>query len=421
MNQDYTETRLDNGLVIGLQRTPTKTIAGRLRVKYGSLHERPQEGLAHFLEHCIVVGGTRKYSPEEVDKKLQLFINWNASTDFHKTEFPVHMLSEYLEDYLDLFSDIAFYPRLESRIVEEERQRLLREISQGKSSTSFKDNKIFYIAILGNNEHTYSGLRNEELVQNFTLEDLRLLHNKGYFVNNMDLILVGDLPDNIESLIAKYFSDKPTGEVKSLELPILGPLEERTILHVPFKEGYNQDKPEESMARINIGWRVPDGFSDYARDLMVLANILGRDMHSRLMTELSRRRGLGYGINSVYMGGIKKGVGVFEIGTSIPSLRANEAIEVIFDQLELLHREEVSSEEVERVKRTLKGNYVSEQESNQGHVGVIERIIDYGLTPEIELEKMDKVTSKGIFEVANHYAPSRNGNYVLINRDPLKD
>ena len=40
LNGKFREYRLDNGLYVALQETPTKTIAGRLRVKYGSLHER---------------------------------------------------------------------------------------------------------------------------------------------------------------------------------------------------------------------------------------------------------------------------------------------------------------------------------------------------------------------------------------------
>ena len=40
--------KLDNGLVVALQNTPTKTIAAKLRVNYGSSHEREgEEGMAH--------------------------------------------------------------------------------------------------------------------------------------------------------------------------------------------------------------------------------------------------------------------------------------------------------------------------------------------------------------------------------------
>lgn len=425
MNQDYTETRLDNGLVIGLQRTPTKTIAGRLRVKHGSLHERPQQGLAHFLEHCIVHGGTKKYTPEEVDKKLQFFIGWNATTSNYETTFPVYMLSEYIEDYLDLASEVFFNPRLESRIVEEERQRLLREISEKKSSYYFEDTEMFYDKLIGDNVHNYRGLGDPNLVKNFTIDDLRVFHSKGYFANNMDLILVGDLPVNIEDLIKKYFSDKPIGEIRPLEIPALGPLKERTIIHIHDKQNYNHDSLEENVSKINIGFRVPDGFSEQAADLLILSNILGRDMHSRLMVELSRRRGLGYGVGSSYMGGSQKtkkgekGYGFFEIFTTVPSLRANEAIEVIFDQLELLQREKITLEEIGRIKRILKGTYVGEQESNSGMISVIEQKIDYGLTPEIKMEKIYNVNQTSLLETAGLYIPKRDGKYVLMNHDPL--
>jgi len=36
------------------------------------------------------------------------------------------------------------------------------------------------------------------------------------------------------------------------------------------------------------------------------------------------------------------------------------------------------------------------------------------------MSELDKVTPKRILEVANKYLPDRDGNYVLLLRDPLK-
>jgi hypothetical protein len=81
-----TEYELDNGLFVVLQRTPTRTVAGKLRVHHGALHEEEgEEGLAHFLEHNLISGGTEKYTPEEVDELRVTFGNFNAYTAPHQT------------------------------------------------------------------------------------------------------------------------------------------------------------------------------------------------------------------------------------------------------------------------------------------------------------------------------------------------
>jgi predicted Zn-dependent peptidase len=50
VNGRYREYKLDNGLVVALQNTPTKTVAAKLRVNFGPADEKEgEEGMAHFL------------------------------------------------------------------------------------------------------------------------------------------------------------------------------------------------------------------------------------------------------------------------------------------------------------------------------------------------------------------------------------
>src|SRR3989338_11364605 len=127
-NGNYREFRLDNGLLVAFQETPTQTIAGRLRVWHGALNERPDEkGTAHFLEHTLMTGGSRKYAPEEADVISGKFVEFNALTELDKTLFPVDMLAEDAPLFLEYISDAVFDPRFETTRVEEERQRVLRE------------------------------------------------------------------------------------------------------------------------------------------------------------------------------------------------------------------------------------------------------------------------------------------------------
>ena len=69
MKQNYRKYRLENGLVVALQDTSTQTVSTKLIVNQGSSHEKEgEEGLAHFLEHCLVTGGSQKYDPISADK-----------------------------------------------------------------------------------------------------------------------------------------------------------------------------------------------------------------------------------------------------------------------------------------------------------------------------------------------------------------
>ena len=86
LNGNYRELTLDNGLVVALQNTPTQNVSGRLRVFHGGLHEKKgEEGLAHFIEHCLVTAGSNKYDPASAKEIIGEFGYFNAFTNMGRT------------------------------------------------------------------------------------------------------------------------------------------------------------------------------------------------------------------------------------------------------------------------------------------------------------------------------------------------
>ncbi len=207
INGNYREFRLDNGLFVALQETPTQTVSGWLNVWHGALNEREgEEGIAHFLEHVLMAGGSQKYAPEKAQEIRGAFGGFNAFTSLDRTFFPVDMLTEDTELFLEYISDTIFSPRFDKTRVEEERQRVLRETADEKSSPSFRDERDCSEAFFGKNSpHIYFILGNEPVVASASAENLRDFHGRGYHPNNMDLVLVGALPKNIEGLVKKNF------------------------------------------------------------------------------------------------------------------------------------------------------------------------------------------------------------------------
>ncbi|HTZ41796.1 MAG TPA: insulinase family protein, partial [Candidatus Omnitrophota bacterium] len=94
ISNGYREYRLDNGLVVALQKTPTQTIAAKLRVNYGASHERDgEEGMIHFLEHCLINAGSSKYNPVSSDDIRGSLGYYNAFTNTGRTFFVGNMLA----------------------------------------------------------------------------------------------------------------------------------------------------------------------------------------------------------------------------------------------------------------------------------------------------------------------------------------
>ena len=116
INGNYREFRLNNGLFVALQETPTQTVSGRLKVWHGSLNEKQgEEGIAHFLEHILMAGGSNKYNPEEADSIRGRFGYFNAYTHLEKTLFSVDMLAEDTQLFLEYISDTVFNPKFQQK------------------------------------------------------------------------------------------------------------------------------------------------------------------------------------------------------------------------------------------------------------------------------------------------------------------
>ena len=258
INGNYRNYELNNGLVVALQNTPTQTVAGKLRVNFGSSHESEgEEGLAHFLEHCLVTGGSQKYDPLTADDIRGSFGDFNAFTTLGRTFFVGQMLTEDLETWLDYTSDHTLKPRFDEERVNGERERVLREISDTKSNLTYLANQEFDAVFYRGHPKGRFNLGKEEVIKNANLKKISSFHSRGYHPNNMDLIIVGGLPKNIEEVVEKYFGNMPRGENTRKNFPEIKPLQGKTIIHRSATERYNADNPEESSAQILLASICP--------------------------------------------------------------------------------------------------------------------------------------------------------------------
>jgi predicted Zn-dependent peptidase len=422
INGNYREFRLDNGLFVALQETPTQTVAGRLRVWHGALNEKPgEDGLAHFLEHCLMTGGSEKYSPlmaKEIGNTLGTF---NAFTGLERTFFPVEMLTEHTPLFLDYISDAVFNPKFDPVCVEREKQRVLRETADEKSNPTFLDRKAYGIAFFGEDSpHIYPILGNESVVGSMSVCSLRNFHERGYSPNNMDLIMVGALPKDIEGLIRQNFAHFKSGCGKRAEFPRNPPLYGAKILHMSASDLLNHEHPEQSSAQLSISMFAPVETDSDAYAVAMMVRILGGDSNSELFSNISQTKGLAYGISALYDRAYNKG-GIYIYG-DVHAERAEEAIDAAFEEMAKMRTTLVSQARLEMIKKRSIYIIAKTFETNSGHVNAIETKIDEGMTPEDMLKKLDAVTPQDIMDAAIKYLPQNraDGKYVLFLRDPLK-
>jgi len=417
------EYQLDNGLYVALQETPTKTVTGRLKILHGALNENPgEEGLAHYLEHTFMTGGSQKYTPEQVDEIRSTFGSFNAGTGLDTTTFPVGMMPAHTSLYLEFVSDIIFNPRFDKVRLEEERQRVMREIGNKKGNPALQDQELFTKTFFGQDSPmNYSVLGQEEVILNATANNLNDFLKRGFNPNNMSLILVGKLPENIEELIEQNFGSYPSGPGEKFEFPRNPPLTDKHVIHSSAPELLNHGNPQESNSQLSISLFAPIATDKdfYAVDMLV--DIFGTGTDSRLFTQVSQREGLAYNVGANFKSGNNQGL--ITMGGQVHSIRAQQAIDIFFKEMGRLRTELVPQEKLEKLKRHSLYQIAIASETNSGHVSSIQLKAEENLTFDDYMENVEKITPEQIREVAQKYFPKNinDSKYVLMLRDPLKE
>lgn len=421
INGQYREYALDNGLVVALQNTPTQTIVGELIVNYAAYHERKEEeGLAHFLEHCLVTGGSKKYTPKTADYIRNSLGYANAATQIGRTIFMAKMLSEDIETWLDYISDHTFKPRFDQKRIEGERGRVLREIADAKSNSSYLVNKEFRELFYENHPKGIFVLgRDDKIIKNSDRQKIKKFYSRGFYPNNMALILAGNLPKNIERLIRVSFGSAKPGKDTRVKFPKANTLKGKKIVRRYVPEIRNEENPEESSAQILLACNnFPVELSPEEYSIYTMNYIFGGNSSSPLFENIGLKKGLAYDIRISYDGFYN--FGEWLITAKVPAKRIEEATDSIFNEIDKMKKIRVSEDVLNSTKKSARYGIAEEFESNKGHIDAIGRKLDYGITPTDMQDKFDKVTTKDVQEVANKYLPDKeNGDYLLYIADPL--
>jgi len=420
LNGKYREFSLDNGLLVSLKRIPTNTIASRLSVNHGTVHElKGEEGFSHLFEHMLLKDGAHDHSVEETNVIRNSLGEYKPITGFDRTSFPAGIIPSDLELMLDYLSGIVFNPRFDKGIFSAEKAAVIRERADNRSKPYRKDNVDFNEALYGSHPFNYDIFGKATIIRNAKIDDLRNFHSRGFHAGNAHLILAGPLPTNVESLIRKYFDNIPAGEPNKFDFPPLNPLQNRVVLERMAKDLLDTEEPEESSAFLNLGLVVPPYNSEHSNAMAMIGQVLISYSECRLFNRLRGQDGNIYDIDGGYRGTYNKGV--IEIFGKVKALNVDHVVDSIFSEFQRLRHEEVPESELRMITKFHDYRIRAELETSQGHVKAIGRKVATGLTPSMWLDRMRAVTPEQIKQAAMLYFPEsrKDGKYVLLIRNPL--
>ncbi len=395
-------TVLDSGLVIISEYLPTfPSFDLSYTLRGGSRQETPEtNGIYHIIEHMIFKG-TQKYNLRDIaDISDRLGGKLNAYTGKETTQFYIKAVDEYLDESFDLLTQMVMNSIFPQDEFIKEKNVALQEILEANDNPDTNAFETFYERVFEGNGLAYPVGGKVESVSNFTRESVYDFYKKTYTPDNLILASVGKVPHKeLVSLAESIFKDYPSRKPSDFKFQI------PSIKHETFF------KTNDSLAQVYVITGF-DGLSIVSPDrhqYMILNDVLGAGMSSRLFQRIREERGLSYTVSSftdAYMD-----CGIHMTYSIVEPDRVGEYLQVVTDEITTFKREGITQEELKRARDSIKSSIILGFESRSSKMRFNvnnELFLKQDLTPESIIESINKTTIDDIYHLSNRYLDLKN-------------
>ena len=123
--------RLKNGITAIFDKNTSKSVAVEVMFRIGSNFEsKAMAGISHFLEHMLFEGTKNRKDSREIANEIEKYGGeFNAYTTGDRTSFFIKIINKRFGIALDILSDMVANPVFDKKIIEKEKQVILKEIN----------------------------------------------------------------------------------------------------------------------------------------------------------------------------------------------------------------------------------------------------------------------------------------------------
>ena len=324
LDREIHRTAAPNGMTVLSERVPSvRSAAVGVWVRTASAHElRPKMGVSHLLEH-MVFKGTERRTAQEIALALESRGgSLDAYTSRDSTAYHARVLDADLSRALDVITDMVRRPMLRDSDLSLERQVVLEEISTVEDTPDDEVFDLAYETLWPNHPYGFQILGTKETVSAISADDLKQLHARAYFPGNCVIAAAGNLTH--EALLQEverqgWFDGN--GQAAHPNPPPVPPVP-------PAVRGVTRSV-EKDTAQTHIVFATDTiPYADRRKyAMLVLSNVFGGGMSSRLFQRIREELGLAYAIYSFTS--FYRGVGMAGVYVGSQPARAAKAAEAI--------------------------------------------------------------------------------------------
>lgn len=387
-----TKHTCQNGIRVVLENIPTvRSVAIGIWIGTGSRNETPElNGISHFLEHMFFKGTKTRTAREIAESFDSIGGQVNAFTSKEYTCYYAKVLDTHAPFALEVLADMFFNSTFDEEELLKEKNVVYEEIKMYEDTPDDIVHDLLSKAVYQNHPLGYPILGTEETLQTFTGETLKQYMADAYTPENVVVSIAGNISDSFIKEVEAYFG--------AYQGQRSAPADEKPN----FFANQISRKKETEQAHLCIGFNGLQVGHDDIYQLIVLNNILGGSMSSRLFQEVREQRGLAYSVFSYHSAYQDSGIVTIYGGTGAKQL--DVLFETIQETLSKLKHEGISEKELNNSKEQLKGSLMLSLESTNSRMsrnGKNELLLSRHRSLDEIVEQIDQVTKVGVDNMAN--------------------
>lgn len=380
----------NNGVRIVLENIPhVRSVAIGVWIGTGSRNEtKENNGVSHFLEHMFFKGTKTRSAREIAESFDSIGGQVNAFTSKEYTCYYAKVLDDHSNYALEVLSDMFFNSTFDEEELKKEKKVVYEEIKMYEDTPDDIVHDLLSRATYKDHSLGYPILGTEETLSTFNGDSLRQYMRETYIPENVVVSVAGNVDESFIQEIEKYF-----GSFESTAT------QQETVAPLFHSEKLTRKKDTEQ-AHLCLGYEgLPVGHNQIY-SLIVLNNVLGGSMSSRLFQEVREQRGLAYSVYS-YHSSYKDG-GMLTVYGGTGSQQLNVLYETIQQTLQTLMDKGITSKELQNSKEQIKGNLMLSLESTNSRMsrnGKNELLLKQHRSLDEILESINEVTEESVNEL----------------------
>jgi zinc protease len=379
-----------------------------LRAAYA---DAPAESGTASLTASLLTRGTRAHPGDSHARALrQLGVSLRTDCNPRSVEVSVSVESRDMQRATDLLAEAVTEPALGERdfsllLSEQSEERRLLVVSPSTLGITSA------VRMLYSEQHPFLVSRTGTLAQinARTLADVRRFHRERYTPEHSAIVVAGDIARaSVEQLVERSFGSWSVAPTALPAAFVPGPAPR---MPVPWRL-YDHSSDN---AMLFVAWRFPALLAADFADGLVLDNIFGGTLSSRMARALRDATGIAYSPASERRGDGRDGYLVAGVSMDVSNVRP--AIELMIREADRLRARRPSAAEVRAAQEYLRNELFARFETVEGVRDALAGLVVFNLGPESwprHIALIDAVTPSSVHVAAQRYMQRDAMSLVLV-------